>query len=64
MCEKLCFDSYPEAEKVIITAKSIRRRSSNRHRAQKIPVRAYKCPECGKYHLTSKKKVNKTKRYK
>jgi hypothetical protein len=63
MCEKLSFTTFFEAQKVVNIATNIGRRQ-NRHRATKIPKRAYRCPECGNYHLTSKKKLNKTKRYK
>lgn len=63
MCEKLSFNSFYEAQKVVSTARSIAKRSNNRHRATKTPKRTYKCPDCGKYHLTSKKKLNKTKIY-
>jgi len=63
MCDKLEFDSFFEGQKVVNVAQRIGRRT-NRHRATKHPKRVYKCPDCGKYHLTSKKKVNKTKIYK
>jgi len=62
MCEKLSFDSFYDGQKVVNVATSIGRKQ-NRHRATKKPKRVYLCPECGKYHLTSKKKENKTKRY-
>lgn len=64
MCEKLSFDTFYEDQKIVIEAKTIRRRSRNKHRAMKIPQRCYRCPDCGKYHLTSKKKLNKTHIYK
>ncbi|MDD4972476.1 MAG: hypothetical protein PHT07_23850 [Paludibacter sp.] len=63
MCEKLSFDTFFEGQKVVNNATNIGRRQ-NRHRATRVPKRVYKCPDCGKYHLTSKKKENKTKRYK
>jgi hypothetical protein len=60
MCEKLSFDSFFEANKVINSASKIGR-TKNRHRACKKPKRAYKCEVCGKYHLTSLKKIGKKK---
>ena len=64
MCDKLSFDSFFEAQKVVNNAMSIGRRQ-NRHRATKAPKRVYRCPECGKVHLTSKKKqVSKHNRLK
>jgi len=55
MCEKISYNTFFEAQSVINHAKGIGRRK-NRHRASYIPKRAYKCPDCGKIHLTSKKK--------
>ena len=63
MCDKLSFDTFFEGQKVVNHAVNIGRRK-NRHLATKMPKRVYKCPDCGKYHLTSKKKENKIKRYK
>jgi len=63
MCDKLSFDTFFEGQKVVNSAMSMGRRK-NRHRATKKPKRVYFCSDCGKYHLTSKKKENKTKRYK
>lgn len=54
MCDKLSFDTYFEGQKVVSNAKIVR--TKNRRRATKHPKRVYKCPDCGKYHLTSKKK--------
>lgn len=64
MCEKLSFDSFFEAQKVVNKAMSYGR-AINRHRSNKKPKRCYKCPDCGKVHLTSKKKqVSKHNRLK
>lgn len=62
MCEKLSFDSFSEGQKVVNKALSWGRGNRRRQNSKK-PKRVYKCPECGMYHLTSKKKLNKTKRY-
>lgn len=51
-CEKISFDSFLEAQKVVNHAQG---RKNNRRRAQKVPKRVYRCPDCGKFHLTSKK---------
>lgn len=58
-CDKLSFDTFSEAQHVVNIAQG---RKTNRHRANKIPKRAYKCPDCGKFHLTSKKNKNYKKK--
>jgi hypothetical protein len=59
-CEKLTFETYYEAARVISASINIGRKS-NRRNATKHPKRVYKCEHCGKYHLTSqKKKVSKS----
>lgn len=54
MCDKLSFDSFSEAQKVVNNAMSMGRRK-NRHRATKKPKRVYRCPDCGMYHLLQKR---------
>jgi len=53
-CEKIPYNTYFEAQTVINQANSQGRRIL-RHLNRKKPKRAYKCPYCGKYHLTSQK---------
>lgn len=48
MCEKKAFPSRRDAQHAI---KSIKR---SRVEREKKPHRAYRCEECGQYHLTSK----------
>ena len=58
-CEKLSFDSFEEAQKVINKAKRMRVFQNGKRvkkRSSYKPQRAYKCPKCGKIHLTSLKK--------
>ena len=53
MCEKISYDSFFEAQKIVNLAGKIGR-SKHRKCAKKRPKRVYKCEICGKYHLTSK----------
>lgn len=53
-CGKKPFVNMEEALSAIAL---IRKRSSR----DKIPVRAYPCPDCGKFHITSFKKPKKKK---
>lgn len=55
-CDKLSFDTYSEAQTVINKANTWGRVTGKRRLQNKKPKRVYKCPDCGKYHLTSKKK--------
>jgi hypothetical protein len=48
------YSTYYEAQKVLSILKP-HRVFGKRRRAHKMPKRIYKCPHCGKYHLTSKK---------
>lgn len=55
-CEKLSFETFSEAQKVINKAGKIGRSCKGaRKRATKKPKRVYKCQYCGMYHLTSQK---------
>jgi len=54
-CGKVSFDTFFEAQKVLNRLGNIGRvygKTKRRH-ATKKPKRVYKCPDCGKYHLTS-----------
>lgn len=55
MCDKKAYDSYNEAKEAL---KCIKRSAKKR---SKIPTRAYRCEECGQYHLTSISHPNKRK---
>lgn len=61
-CEKISYNTWDEAQHVVNIANN-RGRGKIRRLNTKIPKRCYKCPFCGKYHLTSLKKV-KTKGFK
>jgi hypothetical protein len=58
-CTKIAYNSYREAQAVINYGKNHRRYVNGRRinrkvgRKDKRPVRSYRCPECGKWHLTS-----------
>jgi hypothetical protein len=57
-CGKVAFDTFFEAQKVLNRFGNIGRvygKTKRRH-ATKKPKRVYKCPDCGKYHLTSQLK--------
>ena len=56
-CFKVVFESYADAQKVLSGMKNHGRSygKSGRRRAFKKAQDIYKCPDCGKYHLTSKK---------
>jgi hypothetical protein len=59
MCEKLSYESFAEAQKVVNMANNSKRkyidgRRVNRNQNKK-PKRAYKCEKCGLYHMTSQK---------
>lgn len=56
MCEKICYSSYAEAEKVM---KQLNRWADwrNKPRLKKI----YKCKECNAYHLTKNVEVDSAK---
>jgi hypothetical protein len=57
-CGKVAFDTFFEAQKVLNRLGSIGRvyGKTKRRLATKKPKRVYKCPDCGKYHLTSQLK--------
>jgi len=57
-CGKVAFDTFFEAQKVLNRFGSIGRvyGKTKRRLATKKPKRVYKCPHCGKYHLTSQLK--------
>jgi hypothetical protein len=58
-CAKIAYNSFREAQAVINYGKNHRRYANGRRVNRKVgkkdkrPVRSYKCPECGKWHLTS-----------
>jgi hypothetical protein len=58
-CAKIAYNSYREAQAVINYGKNHRRYVNGRRINRKVgkkdkrPVRSYRCPECGKWHLTS-----------
>jgi hypothetical protein len=58
ICGKVTFDSFFDAKKVLDRLGGIGRvyGKTRRRLATKKPKRVYKCPTCGKYHLTSQKK--------
>lgn len=61
MCEKIAYDTYFEAQQYVNFAKKHpNKRIKNGKRINrmqsKLPKRVYKCEQCGKYHLTSRKK--------
>ena len=58
-CGKVTFDSFFDAKKVLNRLGNIGRAygKTKRRLATKKPKRVYKCPFCGKYHLTSQKKI-------
>jgi len=59
ICAKIAYGSFREAQGVVNYAKSHRRYNNGKRVNRKVgkkdkrPVRSYKCPECGKWHLTS-----------
>ena len=57
-CGKVIFDTYLEAQKMLNKLNGIGRvyGKSKRRLAFKKPKQIYKCPDCGKYHLTTKQK--------
>jgi hypothetical protein len=60
MCEKISYDSFSEAQKVVNKANNSKRfyvdgRRMNRNQNKK-PKRPYRCEICGMVHLTSQKK--------
>jgi hypothetical protein len=60
-CDKIAYDSYSEAQKVINQAKNIRIYCNGKRIKRsppKKPKRVYKCEHCGKWHLTSKLRNN------
>lgn len=58
-CAKIPYNSFREAQEVINYAKNNRRYVGGRRINRKVgkkdkrPVRSYRCPECGKWHITS-----------
>jgi hypothetical protein len=59
-CDKITFNTFDEAQKVVNKANNTPRIYStgkrvNRRQSYK-PKRVYKCDVCGLYHLTSMKK--------
>jgi hypothetical protein len=57
-CGKVTFDTFFDAKKVLNKLGNIGRAygKTKRRLATKKPKRVYKCPNCGKYHLTSQLK--------
>ena len=57
LCEKVTYDSFNEAMSRAQSSKKGRSYGkTGRRLATKKPKRAYKCPVCGKFHITSQKK--------
>lgn len=60
-CHKTAFNSFKEAQTLINRAKHGKNHKNGRKgprkmaRKDNIPVRSYLCPNCGKWHVTSKK---------
>jgi len=58
-CDKVTYNSFEEAQRVVNAAAKAPRFYHNGKRMNRRvtykPKRAYKCPNCGMYHLTSKK---------
>lgn len=52
-CGKVGYSGHGEASRVVSAAKKFGNRA---HPCSKIPQRVYRCPECGMWHITSKKK--------
>lgn len=50
MCEKVAYPSQREANEVI---NSFHKSHLRGRTGKKIPCRAYRCPDCGMWHLTS-----------
>jgi uncharacterized protein len=61
-CHKLSFNSYNEAIKNIIIRNRYKGKYRIMQRLSKTPKRAYKCENCGFFHLTSQKKKHVEKR--
>lgn len=67
MCDKIPYASSFEAQQIISQArhadghKSYTTGRRFKHRHSYKPKRAYKCPECGMWHLTSQKKLKNKK---
>ena len=59
ICAKIAYNSFREAQAVINYGKNHHRYNGTKRANRKVgkkdkrPVRSYKCPECGKWHLTS-----------
>jgi hypothetical protein len=54
MCNKMSFESAKQARRHLNTIRTARNSGSCDHKK----LRAYLCPDCGKYHLTSSKKLS------
>lgn len=54
MCDKIQYDSMEEAKEEIHRMKSIGLYSKG-NKIERTPHRAYKCSNCGKFHLTKRK---------
>jgi hypothetical protein len=46
-CGKTAYPNRPEAERAL---RWIRR---HRNQREQVPVRSYRCPDCGEWHLTA-----------
>ena len=63
-CAKIAYNSFREAQEVVNYAKNHRRYVNGRRINRKVgkkdkrPVRSYRCPDCGKWHLTSSPNEN------
>jgi hypothetical protein len=60
-CGKVAFETFYQAQKVLNRFGNIGRvyGKTKRNHATKKPKRVYKCPDCGKYHLTSQSKLHR-----
>lgn len=54
-CSKTSYDTHKEASEAIKITKKFSKRS-------RVPNRYYKCPDCGKWHLTHGKSKKRTRR--
>lgn len=60
MCDKITYQSFGDAQAVINGFRNFKPwkidgRRVKRRQPDNVPTRAYKCDECGGYHLTKMK---------